>query len=188
MLLATGVGAAALGVGMAGCLSVAVDQGSTSTGGTSPGSSISLAQSTHEYPSPAPPRESVSGTAATAVAAIEAFASTYINWTADTVAGRMRALAAQSIGRARSAMQLAAAQTANDYELQRGGIANSGTVEAVAPLRGQRDQYAVVTKELTTATNSSEYQGLAPAWHVAIATVSEVANGQWVVSGWQPEN
>ena len=33
-------------------------------------------------------------------------------------------------------MALAAAQTAGDYELQRGGIANSGTVEAVAPLAG----------------------------------------------------
>ena len=33
-------------------------------------------------------------------------------------------------------MQLAAAQTANDYELRRGGIANGGSVEAVAPLAG----------------------------------------------------
>ena len=58
-----------------------------------------------------------------------------------------------------------------DYELQRGGIANSGTVEAVAPLPGRRDQYVVVTRERTTATDTTAYQGLRPAWHVALATV-----------------
>ena len=100
----------------------------------------------------------------------------------------MRALAARSTGQARSAMQLAAAQTANDYELQRGGIANSGTVEAIAPLVGQREQYAVVTREQTIATSTSAYQGLRPAWHVAVATVAQLDPGRWVLSGWQPEN
>jgi hypothetical protein len=99
----------------------------------------------------------------------------------------MRQLAAGSLGQARSAMQLAAAQTANDYELQRGGIANHGTVEAVAPLRGSGDRYVVVTRETTTAA-SSAYQGLRPAWHVAVATVSALGPGRWVVSGWQPES
>jgi sarcosine oxidase gamma subunit len=100
----------------------------------------------------------------------------------------MRQLAAGSVGQARSAMQLAAAQTANDYELQRGGIANHGTVEAVAPLRGSGDRYVVVTRETTTAALSSAYQGLRPAWHVAVATVSALGPGRWVVSGWQPES
>ncbi len=58
----------------------------------------------------------------------------------------------------------------SDYELKRGGIANSGTVEAVAPLPGRRDQYVVVTRELTTATATRAYQGLRPAWHVALAS------------------
>jgi hypothetical protein len=116
-----------------------------------------------------------------------AFASAYINWTAQTVSADMRALAEESIGQARSAMQLAAAQTAGDYELQRGGVANSGVVEAVASLRGHHDEYVVVTRELTTATATTAYQGLQPAWHVAIATVSELGPGEWVVSGWQPE-
>ena len=75
-------------------------------------------------------------------------------------------LASASIGQARSAMQLAAAQTAGDYELRRGGIANSGTVEAVAPLPASRNQYVVVTRESTTATADAAYQGLRPAWHV----------------------
>jgi hypothetical protein len=100
----------------------------------------------------------------------------------------MRALAAHSVGQARSALQLAAAQTAGDYELKRGGIANSGTVEAIAPLAGGGDQYVVVTREATTASNTTLYQGLRPAWHVAIATVRQVRPGVWALSGWQPQN
>jgi hypothetical protein len=100
----------------------------------------------------------------------------------------MQELAAGSIGQARSAMALAAAQTANDYELRRGGIANAGTVEAVAPLPGRRDEYVVVTREQTTATNTTAYQGLRPAWHVAVAGVARVAGAGWVVSRWQPES
>jgi hypothetical protein len=53
---------------------------------------------------------------------------------------------------------------------------------------GQRDQYVVVTREQTSATNTTAYQGLSPAWHLTLATVSEVAAGKWVVSGWQPES
>jgi hypothetical protein len=100
----------------------------------------------------------------------------------------MRELAARSIGQARAATQLAAAETADDYELHRGGIANAGTVEAVAPLSANRTEYVVVTRELTTATATTAYQGLEPAWHVAIATVTQVAHGRWVVSGWQPQS
>jgi hypothetical protein len=84
-------------------------------------------------------------------------------------------------------MQLAAANTARDYELRRGGIANSGTVEAIAPRSGSRDEYVVVTQERTTATNTTAYQGLRPAWHVTVATVTRVGPG-WVLSGWQPES
>jgi hypothetical protein len=118
---------------------------------------------------------------------VTAFAIAYINWDAQTVEADMQALAGESVGPARSAMELAAAQTGSDYELRRGGIANSGTVEAVAPLAGQRDRYAVVTRERTTATATDAYQGLGPAWHVAVATVVRLGPGRWVVSGWQPE-
>ena len=121
-----------------------------------------------------------------ATAIVRAFATAYINWTADDITARMRALAAVSIGQARAATELAAAGTQNDYELRRGGISNSGTVEAVAPLA--HDQYVVVTKELTSATNTTAYAGLHATWHVTVATVTEQAPGQWVVSGWQPEN
>lgn len=116
------------------------------------------------------------------------FAAAYINWDAQSVSRDMAALASRSIGQARAAMELAAAQTKSDYELQRGGIANRGSVEAVAPLRRAPHRYVVVTRELTTATATTAYQGLQPAWHVAVATVSRQASGQWVVSGWQPES
>lgn len=148
---------------------------------------LGQAQATHEYPSPAAP-QSASGGSASPERAISQFASAYINWTAATVSSDMSELAARSLGQARAVAALAAAQTASDYELHRGGIANGGEVEAVAPLSGKRDQYVVVTRELTTATNTAAYQGLAPAWHVALATVTQLMPGRWVVSGWQPES
>jgi hypothetical protein len=151
-------------------------------------SAVVRAQATHEYPSPPPPRQQETGGSSTPTGAISAFASAYINWNAQTVSEDMRVLAGRSIGEARSAMQLAAAQTSDDYELQRGGISNQGTVEAVAPLPGASDQYVVVTRELTTATATTAYQGLQPAWHVAIAMVVELAQGEWVVSAWQPQS
>jgi hypothetical protein len=119
---------------------------------------------------------------------VAVFANAYINWTARSVAADMAALARQSVGQARSEMELAAAQTGSDYELQRGGIANSGTVEAVAPLGGPGKRYVVVTREQTTATATDAYQGLHPAWHVAVATVARLGPGRWAVSGWQPES
>lgn len=146
------------------------------------------ARTTHELPSPAA-RETVAGSAAdTPAQAVRRFANAYINWTADTVGEDMRTLAASSVGQARSALELAAAQTSGDYELERGGIANSGSVEAVAPLPASPNRYVVVTRESTTATGSTAYQGLRPAWHVAIATVELLPRGRWVLSGWQPES
>jgi hypothetical protein len=151
-------------------------------------SKLARAEATHEYPSPPPPPQTAAGPAGTPARAVRAFATAYINWTADTVAHDMASLAARSVGQARSAMTLAAAETADDYELRRGGIANHGTVEAVAPLPRKPGRYVVVTLESTSATNTTAYQGLRPAWHVALATVTEQAPGQWVVSAWQPEN
>ena len=85
-------------------------------------------------------------------------------------------------------MTLAAAETTGDYELERGGISNHGTVEAIAPLPGRRNQYVVVTLEATRAANTTAYDGLRPAWHVALATVTQQGDGTWVVSAWQPES
>ena len=153
-----------------------------------PPSAVSRAQATHELASPRPRQTVASPAAATPEQAVRRFAGAYINWTADSVGRDMIALASASIGQARSALQLAAAQTAGDYELRRGGIANSGTVEAVAPLPGSRNQYVVVTRESTTATADAAYRGLRPAWHVTIATVARLPGRGWVLSGWQPES
>jgi hypothetical protein len=176
-----------LGVTLSGCAAVSAPATRTDPAatGNAPTAKLAIAQATHEYPSRAP-RQSAPGSLS-AVEAITLFATAYINWDAGDVAADMRALASASIGQARSAMALAAAQTAGDYELRRGGIANRGTVEAVAPLNGQRDQFAVVTREATTATATNVYQGLRPEWHVTIASVTRLAPGQWVISGWQPE-
>ncbi|HWE10175.1 MAG TPA: hypothetical protein VG325_12540 [Solirubrobacteraceae bacterium] len=160
---------------------------SAPSGAARTGALVAQANRTHEYPTPAP-RQTVIGGWRTPVQAVEVFTATYINWTASTVTDRLRALAEVSVGQARSAMSLAAAETAKDYELRRGGVANSGTVEAIALLRSGANQYAVVTRETTTATNSSAYRGLAPAWHVTLATVTRVAGGLWVLTDWQPEN
>ena len=122
---------------------------------------------------------------------ITRFTTTYINWTAGDVARQMSALARASIGQARSEMQLAAAETRGDSTLRQGGIANQGVVEAVAPLARRADQYVVVTRETTTASATDAYQGLAPAWHVTIATLTPRGSGRnrsWVISGWQPES
>jgi hypothetical protein len=156
--------------------------------GTATARALAQARATHEYPSPPPPRQTATSAAPTPVQAIRAFVTAYVNWDAQTVSGRLQALAAASVGQARSAMALAAAQTAGDYELRRGGIANHGVVEAVSLLPGQRDQYVVVTLETTTATNTTAYQGLRPAWHVALATVAQLPGGGWALSGWQPES
>jgi hypothetical protein len=78
-----------------------------------------------------------------------------------------------------------------DASLHQARIANHGTVEAVARLRGSRDCFVVVTREQTTSSESSAYQGLAPAWHLTLATVAaepDAGARRWVVSGWQPES
>ena len=170
------------------CAATVAACGGRTAGAAGTAASIARAQATGEYPSPRPPAESAAGGAPGAAEAIRRFATAYINWTADTVAADMQMLAADSVGQARSMLVLAATQTAGDYELHQGGIANSGAVEAIAPLGAAGDQYVVVTRESTTATNTNAYQGLRPAWHVALATVRRRADGGWVLSGWQPES
>lgn len=149
---------------------------------------VGRAQADREYPSPPAPVQTAADAAPSAGAAVAAFALAYINWNTHTVGRDMRRLAARSIGQARAAMQLAATQVGSDYELQRGGIGNRGAIEAIAPLRQGHNRYVVVTRELTTATATTAYEGLRPAWHVAIATVARAGGGGWVVSGWQPQS
>ncbi len=122
------------------------------------------------------------------VQAVYVFAMQYINWNSADVSARLRALARVSVGQARSAASAAASQTAADNELKQGQIVNSGTIEAIAPVIGHRYEYAVATRERTSASATDAYQGIAPAWHLAVATVTRLTGGLWVLSGWQPEN
>jgi ABC-type glycerol-3-phosphate transport system substrate-binding protein len=154
---------------------------------SSASSSATPTLTSNEVPTPVPPQTASRGAAAP-ILAIEAFATGYINWKANTVSRTMRALESISIAQARSAAAVAASQTAQDYELRHGGVANSGTVEAVAPLLAHPGQYAVVTRERTSATNTAAYHGLPAAWHLTLATVARLSSGKWVVSGWQPES
>ncbi|HET8976515.1 MAG TPA: hypothetical protein VFN87_00055 [Solirubrobacteraceae bacterium] len=163
---------------------------STATALTTPSAGTTpTAPPTHTdgYSAPAY-HQSVIGGWRSPVQAVEVFTATYINWTAATVTARLQALAEVSVGQARSAMSLAASETARDYELQHGEVTNSGTVEAIAPVRGRNHEYAVITQERTSAARSGAYRGLAPAWHVTLATVTRVSGGLWVLSQWQPES
>ena len=138
---------------------------------------------------PTPPgREPVAGGWRSPTQAVYVFATQYINWNSQDVSARLRALARVSVGQARSAASAAASETASDDELEQGQIANSGVVEAIAPVIGHRYEYAVATRERTTAGATDAYQGIAPAWHLAVATVTRLAGGLWVLSDWQPEN
>jgi hypothetical protein len=122
---------------------------------------------------------------------VRAFAASYINWTWQDVTRRMALLARASIGQARAEMQLAAAQAGRDSTIARAQISNRGVVEAVGPLAGHADQLVVVTRESTSAAQSTDYQGLAPAWHVTVASVMALrtpSGVRWVVSAWQPES
>jgi hypothetical protein len=148
---------------------------------------IARADRAREYPTPVSRQRAAAGFS-TPVAAIESFALGYTNWTAADIAARMRALAAVSVGQARSAVALVAAQSAQDYELRRGGVTNSGAVEAIAKLPGSAERYVVVTQERTTASNTTAYAGLKPAWHLTLATVAPVQGGGWAVSAWQPQS
>jgi hypothetical protein len=148
---------------------------------------VASADRTHEVPTPAGP-ERASRAWASPRGAVRAFATAYINWTAATVASRLRTLAHESVGQARATLELQAREVASDTELHRGRIANSGTVETVGPLAGHGNEYAVVTRERTSAADDAAYRGLAPEWHVSVATVTRVGGGRWVLSGWQPES
>ena len=114
--------AAALAISACALAAAACGETRTRQPATTHPSALALAQVTHEYPSPAPKPQTASAPAASPTAAIRAFVTEYINWDAQTVSADLRMLAGRSVGQARSAMALAAAETAGDYELQRGGI------------------------------------------------------------------
>ena len=176
-----------------GCLAVAAcgfqAPGSTvGAGASAPGATVAAAggQGTAGATSSPPKGQPNPYVSALAGALLVVFGTQYINWNSHTVVADMRTLAGESVGQAHAAMELAAGETARDYELMRSGIANSGKVEAVAPLTNSGSRWVVVTLERTIAAHNSSYQGLAPAWHVIVCAVIRLAPGHWKVSVWQP--
>jgi hypothetical protein len=164
-----------------------VDAATSAGDGSSSAGMVARADRTHEVPTPLG-RQSVTGGWRSPTEAVYVFATQYINWNSRDVSARLRALASVSVGQARSAVSAAASETASDDELKQGQVANSGVVEAIAPVIGHREEYAVATRERTTASGTDAYQGIAPEWHLALATVTRLEGGLWVLSDWQPEN
>jgi hypothetical protein len=118
-------------------------------------------------------------------AALEHYASEYINWTATTVSHVQEELAAMSVGQARAEALQAAAAYGHDATLQQSRVANSGTVIAIAPGQGsEAGSWVVVTQETTTGTG--DYAGLPPTDHITYAQVEHTGSG-WIVSSWSPQ-
>jgi hypothetical protein len=119
-------------------------------------------------------------------AALEQYVQLDINWTAKTVARVQQQLAAISIGQARAQALQAAASYERDSTLQASGVANTGTVIAIAPGQGPAtDWWVVVTRESTTG--KGDYAGLPATDHVTNAQVEHTRNG-FVVSAWSPQS
>ena len=155
--------------------------------GGPPPAAIRRAARTHELVTGPPPRVGAAGWWASPSGAIEAFAEAYVNWSWHDVVAKLRALAAVSVGPARSEMEMSAAQAAADPSLRGGDVVNRGTVEAVAPL-GRDGLWVVVTREQTSSLPGTAYAGTPPAWHVTLTRATALARGEWVVSAWQPQS
>lgn len=136
---------------------------------------------------PAQPKEAApADPARTPEQAIERFAESYINWSYATLAADQAHLAAIAVGEARASEQQARARTMGDSLLGRAGIYNTGTILAIAPLRGASpDEWVICTREQTGG--NSEYAELQAGFHLTIATVERVSSGGWAVSAWRPQ-
>jgi hypothetical protein len=123
---------------------------------------------------------------ATPQAALERYASLYINWTATSVIASERGLASISLGQARAQALQAAADAARDPELTNSQVSNAGQVVAVTHGQGAAvGEWVIVTREQTSG--QGDYAGLPPTLHVIYAQVTASPDG-WVVSQWQPQN
>jgi hypothetical protein len=130
---------------------------------------------------PRTPPGPTAAAAASARAALERYASLYVNWQAGQLPQRARELQALATGQAR-AQALALATRAK--ALERYQVSNTGTVTAITPGQGQEQgRWAVITNETTSGTGP--YAGLPATSHVTWATVAHQHHG-YVVTGWYP--
>jgi hypothetical protein len=140
-----------------------------------------------EPPAPAPPpiaSEHPAAAQPTAQAAVERFASLYMNWTYRTLADEQRALASAAVGEARrDALQ--AATAAHNPQLTRNRVWNRGEILAMAPDRARPGRWLIVTREETGG--SAEYRALPASSHVIVA-LAVAAGGGWAIEQWQPQS
>lgn len=132
-----------------------------------------------------PSSEATKGATVSPVAALETFAWSYVNWNYHDIVSTRRKLASLSVGSARLAELQALAANAHDTTLARAHIANSGTIVGITSDRQRAETWIVVTLEKTTG--NSEYQELAPRYHVTLAKVVAV-HGGYAVSEWLPQD
>jgi len=119
-------------------------------------------------------------------AALERYASLYINWRGSNLAGRQRELASISLGQARAQALQAAASAARDPALTRSQVADQGALIALTPgAAAAAGNWVLVTREHTTG--QGDYADLPPTLHVTYATVADTTAG-WVVSSWKPQD
>ena len=124
--------------------------------------------------------------APTPQAALERYASRYVNWTAQTVTSVQRQLAAISLGQARAQALQAAASYAHDRALNASRVANHGSVISIARGHGAAAAWwVIVTQEQTTGTG--DYAGLPATDHITYAQLQHARSG-WIVNQWSPQN
>ncbi len=114
-------------------------------------------------------------------AALQHYATIYINWTADTVATVQAQLASISLGQARAQALQAAASYKHDSTLRASGVSNSGSVIAITRSLTTPGQWVIVTSESTTG--QGDYTGLPASLHLTYARLTHLPDG-YVVDQW----
>jgi len=118
-------------------------------------------------------------------AALERYASLYVNWQASNLVARQRQLASRSLGLARAQALQAAASAGRDPQLTKSQVANQGQLIAITEGTGAAaGEWVLVTRERTTG--QGDYAGLPASLHVIYAQLTHTNHG-WVVIQWNPQ-
>jgi hypothetical protein len=155
------------------------------TTSSTPGPSVANRGEPAPTPPVSPSSQAPTRAQRTPRAALETFATLYINWDYRTLTRQQQTLAGMSVGPARLAEQQAAASSRSDEALSRGRIHNHGQVIAVSPASKKPGEWVLVTLERTGG--DSQYEGLAASYHVTLARLAEI-HRDYAVSEWLPQS
>lgn len=126
-----------------------------------------------------------SAASATPRAALERYASLYVNWQASNLVAHQRELASFSLGQARAQALQAAASASRDPQLTRSQVSNQGQlIAATAGAGAAAGEWVLVTRERTTGQGN--YTGLPPTLHVIYAQLTHNPDG-WLINQWKPQ-